>query len=64
MVGKDKKIEDEFVFKNSMNFMDILIIFIGMNIFVDDSYKVLIRYGINDYKKFVFKDNVIYGVVI
>ncbi len=64
MVGKDKKIEDEFAFKNSMNFMDIPTISIGMNTPVDDSYKVLTRHGINDYKKFVFKDNVIYGAVI
>ncbi|KPI57354.1 nitrate reductase [Clostridioides difficile] len=64
MAGKDKKIEDEFAFKNSMNFMDIPTISIGMNTPVDDSYKVLTRHGINDYKKFVFKDNVIYGAVI
>ncbi|HBG1009918.1 TPA: NAD(P)/FAD-dependent oxidoreductase, partial [Clostridioides difficile] len=64
MVGKDKKIEDEFAFKNSMNFMDISTISIGMNTPVDHSYKVLTRHGINDYKKFVFKDNVIYGAVI
>lgn len=64
MVGKDKKIEDEFAFKNSMNFMDIPTISIGMNTPVDDSYKVLTRHGINDYKKFIFKDNVIYGAVI
>ena len=64
MVGKDKKIEDEFAFKNSMNFMDIPTISIGMNTPVDDSYKVLTIHGINDYKKFVFKDNVIYGAVI
>ncbi|MBZ1192724.1 FAD-dependent oxidoreductase [Clostridioides difficile] len=64
MVGKDKKIEDEFAFKNSMNFMDIPTISIGMNTPVDHSYKVLTRHGINDYKKFVFKDNVIYGAVI
>ncbi|EGT4206333.1 NAD(P)/FAD-dependent oxidoreductase [Clostridioides difficile] len=64
MIGKDKKIEDEFAFKNSMNFMDIPTISIGMNTPVDDSYKVLTRHGINDYKKFVFKDKVIYGAVI
>ncbi|NMS89750.1 NAD(P)/FAD-dependent oxidoreductase [Clostridioides difficile] len=64
MVGEGKKIEDEFAFKNSMNFMDIPTISIGMNTPVDDSYRVLTRDGIDDYKKFVFKDNVIYGAVI
>ncbi len=55
MVGKDKKIEDEFAFKNSMNFMDIPTISIGMNTPVDDSYKVLTRHGINDYKSLFLK---------
>lgn len=64
MVGKDKKIEDEFAFKNSMNFMDIPTISIGMNTPVDDSYKVLTRHGDDCYKKFIFKDNIIYGAVI
>ncbi|MCC0654279.1 MULTISPECIES: NAD(P)/FAD-dependent oxidoreductase [unclassified Clostridioides] len=64
MVGKDKKVEDEFAFKNSMNFMDIPTISIGMNTPVDDSYKVLTRHGNDCYKKFIFKDNIIYGAVI
>lgn len=63
MFGTDKDIEDSFSFKNSMNFMGIATVSLGIINPEDDSYKVVTRCDKSDYKKFIYKDNIIYGVV-
>ncbi|MGL4914402.1 MAG: NAD(P)/FAD-dependent oxidoreductase [Romboutsia sp.] len=63
MVGKDKKIEDSFAFKNSMNFMGVATVSLGITNPVDDTYSVVSRCDVKGYKKFIYKDNVICGLV-
>ncbi|MGL5314325.1 MAG: NAD(P)/FAD-dependent oxidoreductase [Peptostreptococcaceae bacterium] len=63
MVGIEKEVGDSFSLKNSMNFMGIATVSLGIINPPDDSYKVVTRNDGEDYKKFVYKDNVIYGVV-
>ena len=63
MLGKEKKIEDSFSFKNSMNFMGVATISLGITNPIDDTYAVVSRCDENGYKKFIYKDNVICGLV-
>lgn len=63
MVGFEKIIDDEFTFKNSMNFVGIPTISLGISIPPDDTYDVITRCDKNGYKKFVIKDNVITGFI-
>ncbi|MGL5347935.1 MAG: NAD(P)/FAD-dependent oxidoreductase [Peptostreptococcaceae bacterium] len=63
MVGVEKEIGDSFSLKNSMNFMRIATVSLGMVNPEDDSYKVCTRIDGDHYKKFIYKDDIIYGVV-
>lgn len=63
MLGKEKQIDDNFAFKNSMNFMGIATVSLGLTSPPDEEYKVISRCDEKGYKKFVYKDNVIYGLV-
>lgn len=63
MCGKERLIDDSFTAKNSMNFMGIATVSLGMVEPVDESYKVVVRKDNNNYKKFIYKDNVIYGAI-
>ncbi|MGL6105824.1 NAD(P)/FAD-dependent oxidoreductase [Romboutsia sp.] len=63
MAGVEKQINDSFAFKNSMNFMGIATVSLGIVNPIDESYKVVTRCDGDDYKKFIYKDDVIYGVV-
>lgn len=63
MLGVEKEVGDSFSLKNSMNFMGIATVSLGMVSPEDDSYKVCTRIDSDDYKKFIYKDDVIYGVV-
>lgn len=63
MLGFEREIGDSFSFKNSMNFMGIPTVSLGMVNPPDDSYNIATRCCENSYKKFIYKDNIIYGVI-
>lgn len=63
MVGISKELDDSFAFKNSMNFLGIATVSLGIVNPPDDTYKVVTRRDGDDYKKFIYKDDIIYGVV-
>lgn len=63
MLGVEREIGDSFSFKNSMNFMGISTVSLGIVNPPDSSYKVLTRCSEDSYKKFIYKDNIIYGVI-
>ena len=63
MLGKEKEIGDSFSFKNSMNFMGIATVSLGITSPIDESYRVVSRSDEKGYKKFIYKNNIIYGVV-
>lgn len=63
MLGIEREIGDSFSFKNSMNFMGISTVSLGMINPPDDSYNVVTRCLEDSYKKFIYKDNIIYGVI-
>lgn len=63
MVGVEKEIGDSFALKNSMNFIGIPTVSLGMVEPLDETYKVVIRKSDNEYKKFIYKDNIIYGMI-
>ena len=48
--------------QNSMNFMGIATVSLGIIEPIDESYKVADQKD-NNYKKFIYKDNVIYGAI-
>ncbi|MDR0880737.1 MAG: FAD-dependent oxidoreductase [Clostridioides sp.] len=64
MTGEAKDINDSFVLKNTMNFEGIPTVSLGMNNPVDDSYTVVTRKRGDYYKKFIYKDDVIYGAIM
>ncbi len=61
MVGVEKILDDNFTFKNSMNFIGIPTVSLGIVIPPDDTYDVITRCDKYGYKKFVIKDNIITG---
>lgn len=63
MVGVEKEIGDSFALKNSMNFIGIPAVSLGMVEPLDETYKVVVRKSDNEYKKFIYKDNIIYGMI-
>lgn len=63
MAGVEKIIDDQFTFKNSMNFVGIPTVSLGIVIPPDDTYDVITRCDKDGYKKFVIKDNVITGFI-
>ena len=63
MVGIEKEVEDKFSLKNSMNFVGIPTVSLGMIEPLDETYTVVSRKYKNEYKKFIYKDNVIYGTI-
>ncbi|SHK68422.1 Pyridine nucleotide-disulphide oxidoreductase [Clostridium cavendishii DSM 21758] len=64
MSGHEKYIDDEFGFKNSMNFFGVPSVSIGLINAPDDSYNVDIFKRGNVYKKIIHKDDVIYGAIL
>lgn len=63
MAGIEKKIGDRFSLKNSMNFMGIPTVSLGIVEPIDNTYKVVLRKDEKEYKKFIYKDDVIYGMI-
>lgn len=63
MAGVEKVIEDDFTLKNSMNFMGIPTVSLGIINTEDNGYNSITRFDNGSYKKFIYKDNVIYGLI-
>ncbi len=63
MAGFERILDDEFTFKNSMNFVGIPTVSLGIAIPPDGTYDVITRCDKDGYKKFVIKDNVITGFI-
>lgn len=63
MAGIEKMLDDDFNFKNSMNFAGITTVSLGQSIAPDDTYDVFTRCDKDGYKKFIIKDNVIRGFI-
>lgn len=61
MAGVDKILDDDFTFKNSMNFVGIPTVSIGIVIPPDESYDVITRCDKDGYRKIIIKDNIITG---
>lgn len=61
MAGISKIADDNFTFKNSMNFVGIPTVSLGIVTPQDETYDVICRHDKDGYKKFVIKDNVITG---
>lgn len=61
MAGIDKILDDDFTFKNSMNFVGIPTVSLGIVIPPDESYDVITRCDKDGYRKIIIKDNIITG---
>lgn len=61
MAGLDKILDDDFTFKNSMNFVGIPTVSLGIVIPPDESYDVITRCDKDGYRKIIIKDNIITG---
>lgn len=64
MVGIEKTLDDYFQFKNTMNFMGIPTVSLGITTPPDDSYLVMTQIDGDNYKKAVIKDDVLTGYVV
>ena len=64
MVGNELLMTDFFGSKNTMNFEGIATLSLGMVEPLDDTYKVEVQLGENNYKKIIHKDGKIYGSII
>ncbi len=64
MAGKEKKVEDHFGFRNSLNFMGLQTVSIGIIEPVDDTYEEHIEEDGIEYKKIIVKDGIIQGAIL
>ena len=63
MAGSERNIEDDFTFKNSMNFMGIPTVSLGIVNPEGYDYDTITRCDNDGYKKFIYKDDRIYGLI-
>ena len=63
MAGSERNIEDDFTFKNSMNFMGIPTVSLGIVNPDGYDYDTITRCDNDGYKKFIYKDDRIYGLI-
>lgn len=63
MAGLEKSNDDLFAIRNSMNFMGIPTVSLGM-IYPDADCEVKVYKDTNSYKKFILKNNVLRGVIL
>jgi NAD(P)H-nitrite reductase large subunit len=64
MAGGSAKMDDFFISKATMNFLNILTLSLGMHTAPDESYVTVTDRGGNCYKKVLHKDGKIYGAII
>lgn len=63
MTGREEKIDDSFVYRNTMNFLGIPTVSLGI-VDMEEDCIVNVRKDETGYKKFIIKDNVIKGVIV
>lgn len=63
MAGREEKIDDSFVYRNTMNFLGIPTVSLGI-VDMEEDCIVNVRKDKTGYKKFIIKDNVIKGVIV
>ncbi len=63
MTGREEKIDDSFVYRNTMNFLGIPTVSLGI-VDMEEDCIVNVRKDGTGYKKFIIKDNVIKGVIV
>lgn len=63
MAGREEKIDDSFVYRNTMNFLGIPTVSLGI-VDMEEDCIVNVRKDETGYKKFIIKDNVIKGAII
>lgn len=63
MAGREEKIDDSFVYRNTMNFLGIPTVSLGI-VDMEEDCIVNVRKDETGYKKFIIKDNVIKGVIV
>lgn len=63
MVGKEKVMEDDLGLRNSMNFLGLNTVSIGMIVPEDESYSVEMLHDEKGYKKIIYKDSIIHGAI-
>lgn len=63
MAGREEKIDDSFVYRNTMNFLGIPTVSLGI-VDMEEDCIVNVRKDESGYKKFIIKDNVIKGAII
>lgn len=63
MTGREEKIDDSFVYRNTMNFLGIPTVSLGI-VDMGEGCIVNVRKDESGYKKFIIKNNVIKGAII
>lgn len=64
MVGFEASYKDNFAFQNSMNFLGLVTVSLGLVDAPDNSYNTYIEKTSNSYKKIIVKDGIIHGAII
>ncbi len=64
MVGERKEVEDFFSLRNSMNFLGLQTVSLGLIETPDESYNISTQEYEENYKKIIHKDGIIYGAMI
>lgn len=64
MTGNFKELDDSFGLRNSMNFLDLETVSLGLIDPPDSSYEVTILENKDIYKKIIHKDGIIYGAIL
>lgn len=64
MVGISKSLDDDFIFRNTMNFLGIPTVSLGRVDLIDEKCTVKIRKDKDVYKKFIIRDDYIQGAII
>jgi len=64
MVGQKMDLDDFFGFRNSMNYLGIQTISLGLIEAPDESYKVFTQKHKDVYKKIIYKDGIMYGAIL
>lgn len=64
MVGNEISMNDFFGSKNTMNFLGLATMSIGVPIKPDDTYIETVEKRGKDYKKFIHKDGKVYGILV
>lgn len=64
MTGTEKRLKDSFGLKNSLNFLELQTVSLGLTEAPDDSFTVMLQHYKDNYKKVICKDGVIYGAIL